>query len=73
VLEISDSTKIATINMEDGCNYSINILDDNGTLLQSIKIGTNELQLNLSKLSPGHYSVKVETLHETILKSIQIK
>jgi hypothetical protein len=73
VLEISNTTKIAKIDIKEGSIYAINILDVNGVLLQSIRFDTNELQLNLSKLNPGHYSIKVETQFETILKSIQIK
>jgi hypothetical protein len=72
VLTINKNKNTATFVIAEAGNCKIEIMDNNGAVLETLVIHDSNIELNFSKYISGNYSIKLETEHQTILKSIEI-
>jgi hypothetical protein len=72
VLIINKNKNIATFQLAEAGNCKIEIMDNSGAVLETLVITDSNIELHFSKYNIGNYSIKLETEHQTILKSIQI-
>jgi Secretion system C-terminal sorting domain len=72
MLSINKNNTIATFAIAEAGNCKIEIMDHLGSVIETLIIQDSNIELNFSKYTSGNYSIKLETQHQTILKSFRI-
>ena len=72
MLSINNQLQTAEIPLDNIGKCKIEILNNCGAIIQTILLDDHNLQINYSRYQSGNYYIKLETEHETVLKSITI-
>jgi hypothetical protein len=72
VLTINKNKNTAIFELAEIGNCKIEIMNNSGAVLETLIINEENIEFDFSKYATGNYSIKLESAHQTILKSIQI-